>query len=278
MSVEGGIEQEPIRPEEEPMDLIPVISHKDLFGPEAEPQPAEVLLTVCEDDAIEAGSNTALIGVVASGEIKLGEGNQDVYPDEDREAMGRVMPVITKVMGDIASDLGISYGETSHPGCGGGNAQAIPADELAVRTKKSVELRGGTYYGHLVVSDRPQPLQEGEKVLAEACITRDESDHHHGASYVFITVGGGVTGDEKQALVERYGSGFQVSADFLKRAIASGTDRKDLAAILTRQDGIAKVIAPEVGVNEKHVVIFNAGRLLEEEAQANIALVRELMN
>lgn len=280
MSVEQGPEPGDLRAaqisEGEPMGLFTLVTHKDLFGPEAEPRPVEALVMVCEDDDIVAGPGTGLVGLVASGETRLGAGNQEVYPDDDRQAMSRVAPVITEAMNSIATDLGVGYGETSHPGCGGGNAQEIPAEELPQATQRSVEDRGGTFWGHLEVSHEPQ-LLDADDAEVQASITRPEEDHHHGAEYVFITVGGAISGEEKEALVNEYGPGFQVSADFLNRAVEANASQDDLRAIILRQIEIAKAIAPGVKENGSRLVVYNAGRLQDEETQSNLDLISEFL-
>lgn len=255
---------------EMPAVVSRMLTRDQLMGAEVEPRMVDAVVELCMDDNNEVGPKVVMIGAVASLVTKTGEGNQEVYPDADRQALGRVSSLLAVAMNRFALEKNVPVGTTSHPGCGGGAAQDIPADQLQGITEDMAKTRELEYWGHLAVSDTPQPLEK--KLDVDACITRPESNHTHPAKNVVITVGGGITGAEKAALVKKYGDSFQVSADFLAQALVDGANMGDLKVVVTRQLAIAQAIADGVRDNSSPVIIYDAGDM-PDQVEENLALV-----
>lgn len=236
----------------------------------------EAALVGCMDEHQKIGDNTAKFGLVASGVTREKTGNQEVYPDGVREIVERARGPIIDSLKAIASRWNVKLGVTSHPGCGGGAAQAIGGEEILDVTKNMCRKIGVEYYGHVSIDDEPLELT-GTRALSS--MVRNESDHHHTATGVVVTIGGGITGQEKDELTTKHGGDFfDVSADWIHGVLDAGISEEDAYAILRQQVLIALAIADGVRENNSPVFIYNAGRIEDQNVVVkNESLATRLM-
>lgn len=232
-------------------------------------------IVACMDEDLDYGPEAVVFGVAGSAVTKMGEGKLELFPDAKRSLLAHVRPIVYATIKNIAKRLGLAFGVTSHVGCGAAAAQAIAKDEVAPLTEEMCKKLGIEYLGHIPHAEAPVTI--GNSGLT-AHIGRPESEHHHGAHRIVITVGGGITEQEIQMVEgDGYGDGFIVSADWVSQALSGGKVSKDevlewLALHVDIADGIADGVMHTASVR-----VYNANRLEKQIADANHRLVSEML-
>lgn len=239
----------------------------------------KVGVIACMDD--DAHIDGVKFGFVASLATVVKTGNQELFPDSVRLVIDRNREKIFRALGKVAKKLNMPLGVSSHPGCGGAALQNIDGqDELNKLTKTQSEKAGVKYVGCLPVAYRPTQII-GEKGIF-GYMAREESDHIHGdASYVDITVGGGIDDESKLKRVKKRGGkqAFELSADWVSYALKDGMSKGDVGLILRTEINIAKAIINKAGNKFEGVEIYNAGLLGNDinETDDNTRTVNELL-
>ncbi len=223
-----------------------------------------------EDDMVE--NAVVKIGVAASGVVKMDGGNEDLYPIADRGVMKEANTYIDKWITMFSGRMVVQSFISSHPGCGAGSAQGFSEKELINATKALSDEYDIRYVGHLEVSGEPEKLEKSDTL---SWFTRN-IDMPHEASFINVTVGGGINGKEKKHLTEEVNAkAFDVSADWVKYALDGGFDKNKAIQTIVFQFKLAYAIAEGVRNNRDPFKIFNAERLNAEDTAGNIRIVQE---
>lgn len=244
-------------------------------GVEQEHKPDKVALIACMDENLGYGAGVYVVGVGGTGVSKLEGGKQELFPDEKRALVERVRLQVFAAIKEVALELDMELGGTSHLGCGWAGGQGIGAEDVPAVTERVLADAEITYWGH--IPHAPEPVDLDKKPGVQAFIERPESDHHHGARSVVLTVGGFITQEEIDQVSTEYGDAFIISADWLAKAVDSGLSIEDALAFLAVQVDIADGIADGV-TKGSSCQIFNAGRLDGVEAHRNEQWVKSLLD
>lgn len=234
------------------------------------------VLVACMDEDLDYGEGVYVAGVGGSAITRLGEGKQDLFPDEKRQLTKRIRPGLYRSLRKLAEfDLDMNFGVSSHSGCGWAGAQAIEGGNIPYTTRQLCKEFGLSYWGHIPHDSEPVIFGDEDKVKAH--IGRHEAEHHHGARAVLVTVGGFISEEEIGQEAKKYGDAFIISADWLCDALENEfMSEKDAMGFLELQIDIADGIADGVTKNTS-VKIFDAGRLSDKVSKRNKTLVEKLL-
>lgn len=226
----------------------------------------------CMDEDDVVGGSVVKIGSAGSGVTNDRGGNEELYPPEDRSNMKEAGKHLNKWVVDFSGKIGVPVYATSHPECGAGGAQGFSEEGLIDATKKTFHESGINYAGHLKIADRPDNTPEAD---IQSWFTRKNGEHHS-ASFINITVGGGVSGEEKDKLEnEKGGKTFDISADWISSSMDDGFEKSDCVKSLVFQFKLAYAIAEGVRNNPEPFEIFNAKRMNAKDAERNNDVVSE---
>ena len=243
------------------------------YNPEKREVPFPVVLVSCMDEGLCYGPGILVAGVGGSAVTQLETGDQVFFPDEKRKLVERVRPVLYNSLERVADDLGFGFGIASHVGCGWAGAQGISEEKVSYSTLVSANRWFLDYYGHISHS---QNLVELNCPGLAATMTRPESDHHHDASRIALTVGGFITQNEIEKLTRKEGKPFVISADWIAKVARVGGDIKEALDFVELEIDVACGICPGVSKTDS-VRIFNAKRIEQLEWARNLHLMRALM-
>lgn len=228
----------------------------------------EDLDTPGEKDTVDCRSNVFQLdfGLAGSGVVQRGTGDEWKLPDQIRLTFQENQGGVLWGLRNIVRSLGGVMYVSSHAGCGWAGLQNIV--DVAQATANMCATWEVGYAGHVVPGE--SPVQIGDSPVM-AYMGRPEHVHHHGASTLIVTTGGGITGAELYAKTVQagYGDGFKISADFAAEAVAHNWMSAETAiAIVAAQLDLADGLADRrIGVGR--MFPFNAGRLSSEQADYN---------
>lgn len=224
----------------------------------------------CMDEDDLVGEGVVKIGVAGTGAVKIDGGNQELYSNKERAGMAKAISQIFGWSLSFSKKIGVATYSSSHPECGAGGAQGFTEEGLIEETKHLSSEHGITYTGHLdVVTDESEV--PGDSI---SWFTRKSGPHT--ASEINITVGGGITGKEKQSLEkEENNKAFDISADWVDYALKNGADRNEIIDNLVFQFKLAYAIAEGVRKSGNPFKVYNGGRLDASEVSVNEEVVQE---
>lgn len=223
-----------------------------------------------EDDVVDG--SVIKIGVAGSGITNDHGGNEELYPVTDRLNMKEAGTYIGKWVKYFSNKIGVPLYATSHPECGAGSAQGFDEESLIQATKQEYDANGINYAGHLKIADRPENTPDAD---VQSWFTRKHGEHHS-ASFINITVGGGVSGEEKSNMENaKGGKTFDISADWIGSSISEGFEKTGCVEALVFQFKLAYAIAEGVRNNPDPFEIFNAKRLDTKDAETNYGIAQE---
>ena len=230
-------------------------------------------LVECMDEHAVVGPKTIKFGIVASALTRYSpESNEQVYPIEDRQLIDSLRPRIFNGLKKVSQQLDRILAFTSHPGCGGAIAQGITEQQTPELTMEMCKVNNVIYAGHLPIRTTPGPLPGNPRV--NAGMLRDLDDHHHTASRLVITVGGGISGKEIRE-ISSGGEAFHISCDWLHNA--PSVNPHEVKKYLGLHLNIAREIAEGVRRSRNPFVVFDTGRLPNSISEVNRKKVEEAL-
>lgn len=238
--------------------------------------PGKVGVVVCMDEDLTYGPNVVAFGVAGTAVSHIGEGNQKLFPDLQRQLTEKVRSAMFKALQKVTHLMDLPFMATSHVNCGWAGAQNISAEALADQTAQMCRQLGVDYLGHIPANNVPVETGNSNVRLS---LQRDEKIHHHKARRIVVTVGGGITQQELGALeADQYGDAFIISADWLALAIKENPLlAKDVFAFIALEIDIADGIADGIK-SASSVGIWNGGRLSHQLMMENLSMVKEMLN
>ncbi len=225
----------------------------------------------CMDEGIHVGDGQFYFGMGGTGLSRLEGGDLKKFPIESRLLTAKVAPVAFRALNKISSDLGLPINYTSHHGCGWAAAQGFETDEEVVH--ETAQMIGQfseddvNYAGHITPSEHLLSLT----ATADACLKR--FSHEHVAKGIALTIGGGITRLEKEALETKNGPLFIISADWASRAF-NFLPEKDIIKFLELQVRVASSIMGES--RPLPIYIHNAKRINSAARDQNNVVVQRL--
>jgi hypothetical protein len=214
--------------------------------------------------AREDGVQQLDFGVVGSGVINMGEGDQTKLPDSTRwlflQNQGALLSGINMAIEMCGGVAQVS----SHAGCGWVGLQGV-RDASSATLAMCVE-HGKSYAGHIRPSSYPEQVGNSQ---IWANMGRDESDHHHGAMSITATMDGGIEGYELAHFeASGYGDAFVVSVEGFCMAVANGSmTESDAITMLATEFSILDSLAGHRIVKSSRIRPFYSGRMAGEYAQ-----------
>jgi hypothetical protein len=242
---------------------------------EYEPSPISVGVLGCMDEALVLKSGSVLYGVGGAAVSTQTQGDMSLFTPEARHLTRTVRPAIYSSLSEISQSMGVPLAVVSHAGCGWAAGMGIRAGEIPYKTQQKVENSGVAtkFAGHVERHHKPLNLDQEQGVAG--CIIRPETEHLHSAKNIFLTVGGGVTQDEKNRLEITYnGPGFVVSVDYAAKAIEKGLKPKYMEDFLKLQIDVAYAIMNGAPLN---FVVFDGQRMALQNL-LNYELANEIAN
>lgn len=237
------------------------ISENSNRSKELEPAPLKIALAACMDDALKFGEGILWVGL--GGSLVTADQPTDSFGQDSIDLVKRTRQKVYQAIIDMAAELKVSLGITSHDGCGWCAAQSIIGEEVSAATDQMTEeLKNGDlaveFAGNIGYSEAPSALAGSNDITA--CITRSPAEHSHSADGIILTTGGFITQEEVEAILaeKNWRKAFIISADWKGKAISDfQLSEKDADALIHLQINLANKIMDK----ELPQYSFNAGRL-----------------
>lgn len=203
-------------------------------------------------------------GIVGSGVIKMGGGEQARLPDSTRRLFLENQSAVLEGLNMAIQMCGGIAEVTSHAGCGWVGLQGVK--DVTGATVSMCDINGLPYAGHIRYAEYPEQVGSS---LVWANIGRPEHVHHHGATSITVTMDGGIEGSELANFESSgYGDGFVVSAEGFCLAVAAGNMSEQSAiAMLSTELQILDGLAERRIIGAGAVRPFYSGRMPSDYAQ-----------
>ena len=239
---------------------------------EKEPQVITAARIGCMDEDDRVGPDIVKIGVAGSGVVEKRGGNESLYSIHNRENMELVTPYIFDWVRSFAKKLGVGTYVSDHLECGAGGAQGLTAEKLNKLTSELAVKNGVIHTGQLPMSHAPAKTSKGDLL---SWFDRDPGQPHS-AGRITISIGGGVSGEEKEYFEKKSGiSSFDISADWCKYALDSRLSQAPVVQNLVFQFRLAYAIAENVRNSSDPFNVFDAKRIDPSESNINAGVVME---